>query len=314
MEHASVFSLTGSVMSQAPPAHDGSREASDQGAWLHLEGDLDGARAAYVAALERDPRNATAHNNIGFLPSHSRATSTPPSGTTRARSRSIRTGAWRRRTRASHGRCRATPTRRSICSPGPLRRTRETCWLWTTWRSCLLRGGRLTEAEACWRRAVDLSPAEAAHYVALGTAVAGQQRLGRRPTSAARHRAGARFGRSVEQLGVVLLLREDPARPPMRSSERSRSMRTPSPRANISASSTRHAAIVRGRSPSLTDPRDRSRARRRPHRRRDPPHRGWSTGKRARPSGSRARAGRGEPAGPFLSRRDSRSDRPRRRR
>ena len=48
-------------------ARDASRAASDRGARLHLAGDADGAAAAYGEALELDPANATAHNNLGFL-------------------------------------------------------------------------------------------------------------------------------------------------------------------------------------------------------------------------------------------------------
>src|SRR4029077_19933217 len=66
MERTHIFSLTG----EAPPpaaVDPESRATSDQGAWQHLGGDLEGARASYAAAIERDPANATAHNNLGFL-------------------------------------------------------------------------------------------------------------------------------------------------------------------------------------------------------------------------------------------------------
>ena len=44
-----------------------SREHNDRGVNLLLQGDLEGARAEYQAALEADPGNATAFNNLGFL-------------------------------------------------------------------------------------------------------------------------------------------------------------------------------------------------------------------------------------------------------
>lgn len=37
-----------------------------QGAALHLEGDREGARQAYLTALELEPENSTARNNLGF--------------------------------------------------------------------------------------------------------------------------------------------------------------------------------------------------------------------------------------------------------
>src|SRR5512139_4109134 len=51
----------------AAPNGASAREHNNRGALLHLDGDLDGAQAEYQAALEADPRNATALNNLGFL-------------------------------------------------------------------------------------------------------------------------------------------------------------------------------------------------------------------------------------------------------
>src|SRR5437667_5365907 len=66
MDRANVFPLTGAAAAVARPARE-SRAASDRGAWQHIEGDLAGARATYESAIEADPANATAHNNLGFL-------------------------------------------------------------------------------------------------------------------------------------------------------------------------------------------------------------------------------------------------------
>lgn len=44
-----------------------SRALNDQAVALHLRRDMESARAAYEAAVATDPRNASAHNNLGFL-------------------------------------------------------------------------------------------------------------------------------------------------------------------------------------------------------------------------------------------------------
>src|ERR1041384_4643308 len=49
------------------PAAARARELNNRGALLHLEGKLDEAGAEYEAALNEQPRNATAANNLGFL-------------------------------------------------------------------------------------------------------------------------------------------------------------------------------------------------------------------------------------------------------
>src|SRR5512137_2884264 len=43
------------------------RDFNNRGVLLQMDGDLEGARAGYLTALELDPENATALNNLGFL-------------------------------------------------------------------------------------------------------------------------------------------------------------------------------------------------------------------------------------------------------
>ncbi|VAX10388.1 hypothetical protein MNBD_GAMMA25-1431, partial [hydrothermal vent metagenome] len=42
-------------------------EQIELGVKHHLTGDLESALNAYLAALEMDPDNASAHNNLGFI-------------------------------------------------------------------------------------------------------------------------------------------------------------------------------------------------------------------------------------------------------
>jgi tetratricopeptide (TPR) repeat protein len=128
----------------APPIDDESRQASDRGAWQHLSGDLEGAHAAYLAAIERDPANATAHNNLGFLLAqqgdidgaiacYERALDIDPGksmalanlGLARAM-QATSSRRWRRSTRSRPipARWRGT-TWRSCCCAGPARRRRD---------------------------------------------------------------------------------------------------------------------------------------------------------------------------------------------
>ncbi|HEX2252130.1 MAG TPA: hypothetical protein VHQ65_02555, partial [Thermoanaerobaculia bacterium] len=54
------------VAEAATPAAD-ALEHVNRGARAHLAGDLEAARRAYRAALDADPRHATALTNLGFL-------------------------------------------------------------------------------------------------------------------------------------------------------------------------------------------------------------------------------------------------------
>jgi Tfp pilus assembly protein PilF len=60
----------GCVSEDAPDAGGGTAEATrllEAGLELHAEGDLDGAREQYLAALAADPTYALAHYNLGVL-------------------------------------------------------------------------------------------------------------------------------------------------------------------------------------------------------------------------------------------------------
>ena len=44
-----------------------SRNLNDEAVRFHLQNDVESAKATYAAAVQANPKNASAHNNLGFL-------------------------------------------------------------------------------------------------------------------------------------------------------------------------------------------------------------------------------------------------------
>src|SRR5262245_26443621 len=152
MQSTKVFSLTGEP--DAPAViDDESRRASDQGAWQHLSGDIEGARASYLAALERDPDNATAHNNLGFL----LAQQGDVEGAIAHYERALELEPRKSMALANLGLARAVQGEMDAAVE-MLGRAVEAdprnVLAWDNLAKLLLRAGRLAQAEACWRHAI----------------------------------------------------------------------------------------------------------------------------------------------------------------
>jgi len=180
MQGETAFSLTGADKPNgsggANRQKPGSREASDRGARRHLEGDIEGAKSEYRSALELDPGNATAHNNLGFLLAqegqfdeavahYQRALEIDPQKSMAMANMGI--------VQVAQGNDEGGVEwlRRSVeANPANV-------LAWDNLSRLLLKLGRLTEAEAAARTVLEQAPHEGRIYLTLGLAVAGQQRI-----------------------------------------------------------------------------------------------------------------------------------------
>jgi len=191
-----------------------SRDASDRGALLHLEGDLEGAKAAYEEALEADPDNPAALNNLGFL---------------LAQTGKVDEAAalYRRAIEVDPGSSMAKVNLGNLFASagdlgGAVAYLREAvvndpgnALAWDSLGRVLLLAGKARDAEEAYRRAIDAAPNWPARdlcllYAGLGTAAGA---LGRRDEAVqVLRRAVAVDSTCVEawtQLGVALFLRRD---------------------------------------------------------------------------------------------------------
>ena len=178
MGSRTMFSLTGtpSPNGGANGSSSGSREASDRGARSHLEGDLEGAKAAYLAALELDRDNATAHNNLGFL----LAQEGKLEEAVRHYERALEIDPRKSMAMVNLGIARVAQDDEEAALQWlqkAVEADSSNLLAWDNLGRLLLKMGRLAEAEAAARAALELAPHDDRLHLALGLAVAGQQRL-----------------------------------------------------------------------------------------------------------------------------------------
>lgn len=185
------------------------RQANDRAVHLHLSGNLAEALAAYREAVALDPRNATAHNNLGFLLAQQQEWREAISHLRRA----VRLDADHAGAHSNLGQALAAVGETDAALKALEKATAlapETAQTWDNLGRVRLLLGDAAGAERAWRRAAEAEPDNPQLLVRLATSISLQGRHDEavdilRATTA----LSPGYAPGWTQLGVILYMRRD---------------------------------------------------------------------------------------------------------